>query len=213
MKLRKYLIRTVVGAAAFLFGIGIFATWRYLQTAPPAPLPAYDKDAEVEAYRLRETYPMMPSEADTVTPVAKTETATETGKFDAEGYYYISADNTPKGFDDFENFSITSKDYKTENEEDYGKLIAPEGYVQANRELKFSRISIGDYQIRFETERVKGISYSFSGEFTETRNFNYLESEDREKVLKGVLTKKRNGKKIAEAQVDFGWFLEMSCGC
>lgn len=215
MKLRKYLVRTVVGATAFLFGLGIFTTWQYARTAP-------EKAARIELIAASENSSPVAFKSiiELPNPLAteniaetKSEPSTEESEFDAEGYYYISGDNQPKGFEDFENFNITNKDYKTEIEDDYGKLIAPEGYVQTKKELNFNKISIGSNQIRFETERVKGISYSFEGEFIETRRFIYLEPEETEKVLKGVLIKKRNGKKIAEAEVDFGWFAELSCGC
>lgn len=202
MKLRKYLVRTVVGATAFLFSLGIFTTWQHARLAP-------EKSARIEPLKTAEPPPQTAAEPQ----MPETANAAETAKFDAEGYYYISGDPTPKGFEDFQNFNITNKDYKTENEADYGKLIAPEGYVQAEKELKFNKISIGDNLIRFETERVKGISYSFEGEFIETRSFVFLESEETEKVLKGVLIKKRGNRKIAEAQALFGWFAELGCGC
>lgn len=215
MKLRKYLVRTTVGATAFLFSLGIFTTWQYARTAPSV------LDRNEQAVNSENSTPVafksiieLPNPLTTEKPVeTKDEPEKIESEFDAEGYYYIYGEKTPKGFEDFQNFNVTNKNYKTENEDDYGKLIAPEGYVQAKNELNFNKISIGNNQIRFETERVKGINYSFAGEFTETRSFIYLEPEETEKVLKGVLIKKRNGKKIAEAEAVFGWFAELGCGC
>lgn len=210
MKTKIYLFRIVVGSLAFLFSLGTYTVWRYVQTPAAAPiLPAM---AQTDSEKLRETYPMMPSE--TKTDVQPTEPVKDEAAavFDAEGYYYIVGD-LPKGFKDFVNFNVRNKNYESEDESEYGKLIAPEGAIDTGKEFKFSKISIGNEQIQFETERVKGISYSFSGRFTETRNFVWLEPEAVENVLEGHLIKKRNGKKIAEAQVKFGWFVELECGC
>lgn len=211
MKTKKYLFRIVVGSMAFLFSLGAFSMWRYFQTfAAPTPPTV----VQIDSAKLSETCPVMPTDgkADALPAEEIKKDEADTTLLDAEGYYYIAGD-TPKGFKEFENFNITNKNYNSENEDDYGKLIAPEGYVQTNKELKFNKISIGNGQIQFETERVKGISYTFSGRFTETRNFVWLEQEAVEKVLEGHLIKKRHGKKIAEAQVKFGWFAELSCGC
>jgi len=210
MKTKIYLFRIVAGVLAFLFSLGIFTVWQSFQiTAAPTPPSAV---SEYDSVNLRETYPMMSFETVDEPPMPKTLKDEAETKFDAEGYYYISGD-VPKGFEDFENFNVTNKNYKSEDEAEYGKLIAPEGYVQTKKEFKFRKISIGNGQIQFETERIKGISYTFSGQFTETRNFIYLESEAVEKVLEGNLIKKRSGKKIAETQAAFGWFIELSCGC
>ena len=210
MKTKIHLFRIAAGVLAFLFSLGIFTVWRYFQTTAAAPAPPII--VQIDSEKLRETYPLMPSETGDEPPVTELPKDEAGTQFDAEGYYYISGD-APKGFEDFVNFNVANKDYKTENEAEYGKLIAPEGYVEADKELKFRKISIGSGQIQFETERIKGISYTFSGQFTETRNFVYLESEAVEKVLEGRLIKKRSGKKIAETQAAFGWFIELSCGC
>ncbi len=211
MKTKFYLFRSVAGSLAFLFSLGIYTIWRSFQTtaAAPTPPPAI---SECESEKLRETYPIMPSETKAEPAMPETARDEAETKFDAEGSYYMS-DDAPKGFEDFVNFYIINKDYKTEDETEYGKPVAPEGYVQTEKEFRFNKISIGSEQIQFETERVRGISYAFSGRFTETRNFVYLEAGAVEKVLEGRLIKKRGGKKIAETQVNFGWTIESSCGC
>lgn len=211
MKTKIYLFRIVVGSLAFLFSLGIYTVWQNFQTTAAAPTPPPTM-ALTDSEKLRETYPMLPSETKAEPAMPETVKDEAETKFDPEGSYQIAGD-APKGFEDFVNFSIVNKDYKTEDEEEYGKLIAPEGYVQADKEFNFNKISIGSKLIQFETGRVNGISYSFSGRFTETRNFVYLESGEVQKVLEGQLIKKRRGKKIAEAQVTFGWFVESSCGC
>lgn len=212
MKTKIYLFRLTVGLTAFFMSIGIFAVGRYFRTAaPPIELPptttVYMEPPAANNYHdfaSAEPFVGVPDDSETEAAAAK---------FDAEGLYYFADGNAPKGFEDFENFTISNKDYAAENEEDYGKSIAPEGIVQTKKEYKLARISIGDAQIQFETESLKGITYSFTGHFTETRNFEYLESEQTDKVLEGRLVKKRQGVKIAESDVSLGWTSNMSCGC
>jgi hypothetical protein len=210
MKTKIYLFRIVAGVLAFLFSLGIYTVWESFQTTvAPTPPPAM---SEYDSVKLRETYPMMPSETKAEPAMPETKNDEAETKFDAEGYYYIVGD-LPKGFEDFDTFNVRNKNYESEDESEYGKLIAPQGSVDTGKEFDFSKISIGNDQIQFETVSVKGISYSFSGKYTVTRNFIYFEPEEKLQVLEGRLIKKRGGKKIAEAQVKFGWFAELECGC
>jgi hypothetical protein len=212
MKTKFYLFRIVAGSLAFLFSLGIYTVWQSFQTtAAPTPPPAM---AETDLKKLSETYPMLllPSEITVATAITENVEDEAESPFDAEGYYYIAGE-LPKGFKDFESFNVRNKNYESEDESEYGKLIAPQGSVDTGKEFNFRKISIGNDQIQFETESVKGIIYSFSGYFTKTRNFVYLEPEEKLEVLEGRLIKKRGGKKIAEAQMKFGWFAELECGC
>jgi len=218
MKTKIYLFRLTVAATAFLFSTGGCMAWRYFQSTVPTPK---NESVQFDSSNVHKTYPsvgfepvsklpnpLVPEPApETITAASETE-----AEFDPEGYYYI-ADELPKGFGDFENFNVMNKDYESEDESEYGKLVAPKGSVQTKKEFKFNRISIGGGQIQFETERIRGISYSFSGRFTETRNFIYLKSEEIEKVLEGRLIKKRKGVTVAERDVKFGWYQIAGCGC
>lgn len=213
MKTKTRLFRLTVAAIAFLFSTGCYTAWGYFQSPVEAPEKEFiqpDLTNIIEA-APPVVKPVIELPNPTV-PEPASEADTDAPEFDAEGYYYI-AHETPKGFEEFVSFNITNKNYESEDEDNYGKLMAPKGSVQGKKEFKFSRISIGNGQIHFETESIKGISYSFSGRFTETRNFIYLETEEVEKVIEGRLIKKRNGKTIVERDVKFGWFLEMGCSC
>ncbi|MDQ2747332.1 MAG: hypothetical protein M3T96_08740 [Acidobacteriota bacterium] len=213
MKTKIYLFRLTIGLTAFFMSIGIFAVGRYFLTvAPPTELPPVPT-VFMEPPAAANNYHDFASAEPFVGVPDDSETEAAAAKFDAEGSYYFTNEDAPKGFEYFENFTITNKDYAAENEDDYGKLIAPEGIVQTKKEYKLARISIGDAQIQFETESLKGVTYSFTGHFTETRNFEYLESEQLSKVLEGRLVKKRKGVKIAESGVSFGWTSNLSCGC
>jgi hypothetical protein len=203
MNLKIYLFRAVVAVAAFAFGVSLFSFGQYLKGLFQI------KKQEVAAIRFENT-----QENAAVTPVAKQETLimppvaaqTETTivdseennkyEFDATGDYYIVGDLT-KGFEDFEEMSIITKDYSTESlEYTNGIPIPPEGYVLAKKKYKFSRINIANKEIAFETETKKGISYKFVGGFFDDTDEDFA-------ILKGRLTKMRDGKKIAESKVRF----------
>ena len=209
MKIKNQLFRLSVALTAFFFSIGIFAAGRYLLNAAPKavePSPI----ADMEQPELGKYHDFTLPEPPDALPTDEEKAAM--AKFDAEGSYYFKGD-APRGFEDFENFTVNNKDYSSEDEAEYGKLIAPQGFVQTKKEFNFKSISIGDAQIQFETVAVKGISYTFTGHFTETGNFNYLEAEKAAAVLEGRLVKKRGAVKIAESGAVFGWDSNMSCGC
>lgn len=137
----------------------------------------------------------------------KTEESTD-DKYDYAGEYCLY-DDPVKGFDDFEKLDITTLDYsKATPENSYQtRPIPPEGfiYTTGGKLFRYTRISLGKKQISFVTEAKNGISYRFEGEFPSgesigvksTNDFVYQERVD----LKGRLTKLRDGKKIAEAEV------------
>ena len=136
---------------------------------------------------------------------------TNEAMFDPEGNYSIMGDS-PKGFEDFYNFTITNKNFAGDSEdENWRKLIAPIGFVEASNQYEFRNISIGNGKIQFRTKTIKGISYKFSGEFLIKGNFYTLAPD--EKVLEGVLTKLQSNKMTAKSTVTFHWYFETSCGC
>lgn len=202
MKLRIFVYRLVAALTAFVFGFSIFNAWQYFQTP---------ETVIVTALALTKQEPVFappPVEPLSAVVDSKTETQEETNaetEFDAEGFYYI-IDDSPKGFEDFDAIEITTVDYETASEEnDYkGTPIAPEGHLRTNRKFNFTRISISEKNMTFQTEAVKGVSYKFSGKFLEKGAFWNLESQT--PVLEGRLVKLQSGKKAVEKNVRLGWY-------
>ena len=77
-----------------------------------------------------------------------------------------------------------------------------QGEIYGRRKFKLKRATVEGDRTSFETQAVRGISFQFSGTvLNEAR-------DEREPIyvsLKGRLTKLMNGKKVAEAQVTFGY--------
>lgn len=209
MKLRVFVYRLVAALTAFVFGVGIFNAWQYFQTerktvAAITFLPPIKPEV---VFATPAAEPLSPAVADSEED-AKEDAKQEDSysRFDAEGYYYISDDKLPKAFRDFDMMHITTRNYENAAEEnDYeDTLIAPEGFLRTKSVYDFTRINISEKQLAFETEKLDGVSYKFSGKFIEKGLFWNLES--RTPVLKGSLIKLLKGKKIAESKVSFMWY-------
>lgn len=133
-------------------------------------------------------------------PVAEADTE-DTG---VNGDYFI-IDDRPKGFKDFEQLTIQDRDW----DEKAGKVmpIKPRGIVIAEDDLiDLSRVKITGKRVSLATEKHRAISYRFEGEFIDEIDELKDENGDFYKThvyLKGRLTKLKDGKKIAEANVRF----------
>lgn len=222
MKMKIYLFRFAVAAAAFVFGISVFSVSQYFQSLFSAKEQKTESIApvKIETVNIEElVYPPRNIEQAENPVIEQTESTGSSVKeneyeFNAEGDYYIIGD-LPKGFKDFDTLSISTKNYENISEENNweGVPIPPTGYVFTKKEFKFVRINIANAQIAFKTETKKGISYEFVGEFIEEEKIEFKDKNGEEytqhAVLKGRLKKMRDGKQIAESKVKFG----ISEGC
>ncbi len=213
MKVKIYLYRFIIAFTAFVCGIGFFAVGRYFQTT----FSAKEQKAELTAPVVELTAPapiIEPAKVPVVEqPIEAVENSEKNAEseFDVDGFYSIIG-GLPKGFEDFEEININSIDYETASEENNfrGTIIPPEGYVQAKKEFKLRKIGVSNKAMAFETEKVKSISYKFSGKFIEKAPFWDFDPET--PVLEGRLVKSKNGKKVAENNVRLQWY-GGGCGC
>ncbi len=221
MKLQKIILCVAVALTAFGASLGLLEIGNYLRTAfqplkveikPPEPIvsPVYAPE------RIPEFKPPV------FTPVAEADPAEEPEEepfdYGEGGDYYIIGDKPngygkkPKGFADLDYLSITTSDWDKKSEKVV--RVKPSGsIVTPNKEFKFSWIDITGKRISLVTQTRKGISYQFDGKFIEEEEVKVKDENGEDYtetvVLKGRLTKWRNGVKIAEAKVK----LAMSHGC
>jgi hypothetical protein len=193
MKLRVYLLRMAVGAAAFVFGIGIFGAVQFLSSFYNTAKPKAEA-TKMEKPKDEATTENIKPPADFFEPIEQPAAEPDS---DASGAYGIIED-LPKEFKDFSYIDIAERDYASMSEENPdGKPIVPEGFFETTaRKYKFTRISISRKFITFETETKKGISYKFVGEFTGG-------GDETGAIFKGRLTKMRDGKKVASGKFGF----------
>ena len=185
MRLKVYFLRIALATVTFVFGVGLFSAGQYLksffETKPPEAAVAVDKQEVVQ-----------------VVPV--TDKTAQTEEIPEEDYgnggIYEVIDDLPDEFADFSSIEIIDRDFETVGKEyPYGKPIPPEGFLETKQTYKLRRISVSRQKLSFETETKKGISYKFAGEFTD--------DHETSAILKGRLTKMRDGKKIADGDFRF----------
>lgn len=136
------------------------------------------------------------------------------------GVYQINSKFIPEEFSDFEyfyfdNFPDQDTDKPKRDAENrvfiQGKIKLTDNTVLKIKKAFVRSITIDgdeDYykDIYFETKMVNGLSYKFKGEFLEKR---VQEEKGSYTKAKGVLTKYKNGEKIAEAKLKFYEYAEL----
>ncbi|HVE57728.1 MAG TPA: hypothetical protein VNB22_12920 [Pyrinomonadaceae bacterium] len=206
MKLQKIILCVAVALTAFGASLGLLEIGSYfgavfepskieIKTPEPLASPVY------APARIPEFKPPA------FTPTVETKPEIEPEDWDKTGYYYTIDDRT-KGFADFEWLQLDTSKY----DQKLGKVVKakPKGWIDAaNRYFQLSSINITGSRISLVSEKQKGISYRFDGKFIEEEEVKYKDEDGEEitdkAVLKGRLTKWRNGVKIAEANVKFGF--------
>ncbi len=189
MKARSHISRLAVALITFIFSVGFYTGWHYLQSNTQRQKVISSSAAAEPQGSIRDAEQTTESEA----------------RFDAFGYYYIAGE-PPEGFEDIDHISIFTADYEvSQNPYPVREIpIPPEGFVWTSQRYRMTRLNIGNGQISFATETVRGLSYQFNGRFLVHSSFYGLPQETI--VLEGHLTKFRRGRRIAESDVRFTWY-------
>ena len=112
---------------------------------------------------------------------------------DFNGYYVLYHEGEgPAGFKSFAAIELTTMRHKPSG----SMPIKPYGVVYAGRKYKMERIDIVGDTLSFETVNLAGVTYQFNGRLVRP----YKPDGP---AFSGRLIKTVNGKKAAEAQVDF----------
>lgn len=106
--------------------------------------------------------------------------------------YYMLREKPPAGLKAFKALDLTMTEYRRTG----SVPIKPQGFVEAGRKYKMTRIDITGAHFSFDTESLSGVSYSFSGDFSPGDDANSL-------YLSGRLSKTVKRKTVAEATVAF----------
>ena len=121
-------------------------------------------------------------------------------KFDPYGYYTIIG-KKPKGFHDFDSLSLSV--YESEQGVGSGGIYVTTAVEHENNDGQSAVFGLVTQQrLFFVTAPFEsGFEYRFDGEFL--RGNVVADAGPRKAVLRGTLTKTKNGKKIAECVVEF----------
>ncbi|HKS27197.1 MAG TPA: hypothetical protein VJS44_05230 [Pyrinomonadaceae bacterium] len=118
---------------------------------------------------------------------------------DVTGAYFIKG-NVPGEFSEIEHLSLATID---EN----GKPAPLNGFIRPKRrsaqDYKLVSPKLNGRSLTFSTATVSGVSYSFTGTFQKLDDFSSNPPPSDEVILKGKLTKSRDGNVVAESDVSF----------
>jgi len=118
-------------------------------------------------------------------------------RFDPDGTFWILGD-TPTEFSDFGAINLNAK---------RSRQLPVQGFELSNgKRLRFKTLSVKRDNFTFTTFALGDVSYAFSGKFLKGGVYYASDLDDMIPVLKGTLTKFRNGQKVAEAQLTFSYF-------
>ena len=119
---------------------------------------------------------------------------------DITGAYYF-VDKPPEAFEDVDWIALFAVDAS-------GRKVPLNGFIRLKdrhrgRFVNFflTKPTLRGQAITFSTKVVRGISYTFKGQFLKLEKL-----EDNEIVLQGVLTKFRNGRRVAEFETRYSYF-------
>jgi hypothetical protein len=117
-------------------------------------------------------------------------------RFDPDGTFWIKGD-TPADFSEFDSINLNAK---------RARYLEPAGLRTRTTLLRYKTLVVKRDNFTFTTMTVRGVYYTFSGKFFRGGVYGAGDFDDETPILEGTLTKFRNGKKVAEANLTFTYF-------
>jgi hypothetical protein len=120
-------------------------------------------------------------------------------RFDPDGSFWLHESTpAPTEFSDFGGINLNAKRLR--------RLPSPGLQVVNGTTYRFKTLNVKRENFTFTTMSIRGVSYSFAGKFLKGGVYASGILDDETPVLEGTLTKFRNGKKVAEANLKFVYF-------
>ena len=117
-------------------------------------------------------------------------------RFDPDGSFWIHGAPPPE-FSDFDSINLNAKRLRYLNDP---------GLMMRTTRYRYKTLTVKRDNFSFTTMTVRGIFYTFSGRFLKGGVYGAGDLDDETPVLEGTLTRFRNGKKVAEANLKFVYF-------
>jgi len=126
-------------------------------------------------------------------------TFSQRGRFDPDGSFWLKDGTTPPTeFSDFSAINLNAKRLR--------RLPSPGVQLNNGTTYRFKTLSVKRDNFTFTTMSRGGVSYSFAGKFLKGGVYAAGDLDEDTPVLEGTLTKFRDGKKIAEANLKLVYF-------
>jgi hypothetical protein len=200
MKTKVYFLRLIIALLTLFAGLGVYWVFEYLNS------PNEERDLCLTPSETVQTVYFAPKDKELEAKVIEPQVKEIPNEFDPDGEFFQEGKLTSE-FKDFKHFVVTTQDWTNASEEnDYqSKPIIPKGFIQTRKKHKFVKISVANWLISFETEKINGISYSFVGQYVKnpTEKENWTD-------LKGTLIKYKSAKKVSQIKLEL---LLMEDGC
>jgi len=117
-------------------------------------------------------------------------------RFDPDGTFWIKG-NAPTDFSDFDSINLNAK---------RARYLEPPGLRMRTTVYRYKTLVVKRENFTFTTMTVRGVFYTFSGKFLRGGVYGAGDFDDETPVLEGTLTRFRDGKKVAEANLKFTYF-------
>jgi len=120
-------------------------------------------------------------------------------RFDPDGSFWLHESTPPPNeFSDFGGINLNAKRLR--------RLPSPGLQLNNGTNYRFKTLNVKRDNFTFTTITIRGVSYSFAGKFLKGGVYASGILDDETPVLEGTLTKFRDGKKVAEANLKFVYF-------
>jgi hypothetical protein len=120
-------------------------------------------------------------------------------RFDPDGSFWLKDGTTPPNeFSDFSAINLNAKRLR--------RLPSAGLQLINGTTYRFKTLTVKRENFTFTTIALSGVSYSFAGKFLKGGVYASGILDDETPVLEGTLTKFRDGKKVAEANLKFVYF-------
>ena len=121
------------------------------------------------------------------------------GRFDPDGSFWLKDGTTPPTeFSDFSAINLNAKRLR--------RLPSPGLQLNNGTTYRFKTLNVKRDNFTFTTMTLRGVSYSFAGKFLKGGVYASGILDEETPVLEGTLTKFRDGKKVAEANLKLVYF-------
>ena len=118
------------------------------------------------------------------------------GRFDPDGTFWIHGDK-PADFSEFDSINLNAK---------RARRLGSPGLRTQTSFYRYKTLNVKRDNFTFTTIALRGVSYSFAGKFLKDGVYAAGDLDEETPVLEGTLTKFRDGKKVAEANLKFTYF-------
>jgi hypothetical protein len=117
-------------------------------------------------------------------------------RFDPDGTFWIKG-KPPADFSDFDSINLNAK---------RARHLESPGLRMRTTVYRYKTLVVKRDNFAFTTMTVRGVSYTFSGKFLRGGVYSAGDFDDETPVLEGTLTRFRDGRKVAEANLKFTYF-------